>query len=77
LQNVEDEMIEIAVTDAMRVRAIQAVEKCGKGRGGHARLLEADVDGVRKIGPGNLSRRRDGNRGGDEHARHQINRNPS
>jgi hypothetical protein len=35
------------------------------------------MDGVRKIGPGDLSRRRDRNRGGDEHALHQINRNPS
>jgi len=70
-------MIEIAFAQALRVRAIEAVDESRESRFRHTRLCQADVDGVRQIGPGDLSRRRDRDRGGDEHALHQINRNPS
>jgi len=64
-------------THALRVRAIEPFDESRERRGVHARLPQASVDRIGKIDPGDRSRRRNGNRGGDERAGYHINLKPS
>jgi hypothetical protein len=56
LQQVEDEVIQIAFADALGVRPIELVDVPGEGGGGNAAGGEASVKGGGKIGPRNAAR---------------------
>ena len=77
LENVEDQVIEIAVAHATGMRPIELFEESRKGRGVHARSLETGVDRVWEIRPGNRPRRRDDDRAAEQQGSYQVTRNPS